>query len=43
MTIPYNASLFSITQYIKDTLKKCDYTEEEINILEENYKLKKKK
>ena len=41
MTIPYNASLFSITQYIKDTLKKCDYTEEEIEDLEKNHMLKK--
>lgn len=41
MTIPYNASLFAITQYIKDTLKKCDYTDEETKILEENDVLKK--
>ena len=24
ITIPYNASLFSIIQYIKATLKQCD-------------------
>jgi hypothetical protein len=41
MTIPYNASLFAITTYIKETLKQCDYTEEENNAIQQNYKLQK--
>lgn len=43
MTIPYNASLNSITQYIKDTLKRCDLNEHEKSILYNNRKLKQKK
>jgi len=30
MTLPYNASILSVARYIKDQLKKCEYTVEEI-------------
>ena len=30
MTMPYNASLFSTTDYIKNTLRVCELTTEEI-------------
>lgn len=43
MTIPYNASLFSIIQYIKDTLKKCELSEEEFEISKQNETLRKQK
>ena len=43
MTIPYNASLFSIIQYIKATLKQCDYNEEELSCFKANRILKEKK
>lgn len=43
MTIPYNASLRSIVKYLKDTLKICEFNEEEYEIYKENAKLRKDK
>lgn len=43
MTIPYNASLSSIVQYIKETLKICELNEEEHQISKENERLRNKK
>ena len=43
MTIPYNASLRSIIKYIKDTLKICDFNEEEYEIYKKNEEYRKNK
>lgn len=42
MTIPYNASLFTIIQYIKNILKQYYYTNKEIKILKQNNEIKNK-
>ena len=41
MTLPYNASLGLIIKYIKDTLKICEFNEEEYEIYKQNEKIKK--
>jgi DNA-directed RNA polymerase len=43
MTWPYNATLTTIVKYIKDTLKVCDFTEEEYEIVKNNINYKKNK
>lgn len=41
MTLPYNASLRSIIKYVKDTLKLCEFNEEEYKVYKDNENIRK--